>query len=108
MAVTEITHKPELTKEQAMGIFKKHFEGRYSVEDIKGIRILRDFMVVKNPFVGVAVKLEQGANETKFIYTGLCPRLWARLLLNGLFAFLFWNSLTKEVRQFIETAPEFH
>ncbi len=107
MAVTAIAHKPNLTKEQAIEIFRKRFEGKYRIEDIKGIRILRDFMVVKNPFVGVAIKLEQGANETKFIYGGLCPRLWARLLLNGLIAFLFWNSLTKEVKAFIETAPEF-
>jgi hypothetical protein len=67
-------------------------------------------MVVKNPFVGVALKLEQDPadQQTKFVYSGLCPRLWARLILGGLIAFLLWNGLTNEVEEFIRTAPEFH
>jgi hypothetical protein len=105
MAVTTIAHKPDLTKEQVQEIFRKHFEGKYSVEKVS--RPLRDFVVVKNPFVGVDVKLQQGGNETKFVYSGLAPHLLARLLLGGLIGFVFWRSLTNEVREFIESAPEF-
>lgn len=108
MAVREIAHKPDLTKEQAQEIFRKHFEAAgYSVEEFKGP--FRDFMIVKSPFVGVAIKLEQDPadNKTKLVYSGLCPRLWARMLLGGLIGFLFWNGLTNEVESFIESAPEF-
>ncbi len=108
MAVTEIAHKPDLTKEQAKELFTKHFEGKCTVEDFKGpMAIRRDFMVVKNPFIGVAIKLEQGATGTKFVYAGLAPRLWARLLFGGLLGLILWNGLTGEVRAFMETAPEF-
>ena len=105
MAVATIAHKPELTKEQAQELFRRHFEGKRQVEDFKGL--FRDFMVVKNPFVGVAVKLEQGEGETKFVYGGLAPRLWARVLLGSLVGIFMWNGLTNEVKEYIETAPEF-
>jgi hypothetical protein len=64
-------------------------------------------MVVKNPFTGVAVKLEQGQGETKLVYSGVAPRFWARLLFGGLIGFLIWNRITNEVEEFIKTAPEF-
>jgi hypothetical protein len=105
MAVTTIAHKPQMTKEQAQQLFADHFAGKYKVEDFKGP--FRDFMVVKNPFAGVAIKLEQTDSETKFVYGGLAPRIWARLLLGGLIGFLLWNGVTNEVRQYMETAPEF-
>jgi len=105
MAVKTIAHKPGLTKEQAQEIFAKQFEGKYKVEDFKGL--FRDFTVVKNPFTGVALKLEQSEGETKFVYSGLAPRWWARLLLGGLIGFLFWNRITNEVEAFIDSAPEF-
>jgi hypothetical protein len=54
------------------------------------------------------VKLDQTSSETKFVFGGLAPRWWARVLLGGLIAWLFWGGLTNEVRQFMETAPEFH
>ena len=46
-------------------------------------------------------------NDTKFVYTGIAPRLWARLLFTGLMSYFLWNGLTGEVRTFIENAPEF-
>ena len=108
MAVREIAYKPDLTKEEAEAIFRKHFEAAgCTVEDFKGL--FRDFMVVKNPFVGVAIKLEQdaGDQQTKLVYNGVAPRMWARLLLGGLIGFLFWNGITNDVEAFIESAPEF-
>ena len=75
MAIKEIAHKPELTKEQAEEIFRKNFEPKYKVEEFKGY--FRDFMVVKNAWVGVAVKLEQDEadKKTKIVYSGLAPRV---------------------------------
>lgn len=105
MAVIVIARKPELTKEQTQELFTKHFAGKYKVEDFKGL--FRDFMVVKNPFVGVALKLEQTDSETKFVYSGLAPRLWARMLLGGLIGIFLWNGLTKEVEEYIKSEPAF-
>jgi len=108
MAGAEIAHKPELTAGAVREIFQQRFGGVYAIEDLKGpMAIRRDFVVVKNPFVGVSVKLEQGSGTTKLVYTGLSPRLWARLLFSGLLSFFLWNGLTREIREFIESAPEF-
>ncbi len=108
MAVAEIAHKPQLTAEAVREIFQRHFEGAYSIESLKGpMAVRRDFVVVKNPFVGVSVKLEQGPGTTKLVYTGVAPRLWARLLFSGLLSLFLWNGLTQEVRGCIESAPEF-
>jgi hypothetical protein len=113
LAVSTIAYKPELTKEQAKEIFGRHFEGKYTVEDWKGVLVgaRRDFVLVKSAFVGVSVKLEQGRDQTKFVYVGYAPKLWARALTGlGLFAvvmnYLLWNGLTNEVKDFIETAAE--
>jgi hypothetical protein len=105
MAVKTIAHKPSLTKEQVQEIFAKHFTGKYSIEKTHAMR--RDFMVVKNAFVAVAVRLEQTGSETKLVYNGYTPRIWSRLLLGGLIGMLLWNSLTNEVEAFIDSAPEF-
>ncbi len=107
MAIKEIAHKPELTKEQAEEIFRKNFEPKYKVEEFKGY--FRDFMVVKNAWVGVAVKLEQDEadKKTKIVYGGLAPRFWARMLLGSLIGVFLWNGLTNEIEAFIDSAPEF-
>jgi hypothetical protein len=107
MAVSTVAHNPALTTEQAREIFRAHFEPKYRIEDAKAPLVLRDFIVVKNPFVGVAVKLEQNQSETKFVYGGVAPRIWARVLFTGLLSLFLWNGLTSEVRQFIESSPEF-
>jgi hypothetical protein len=109
MAVSAIAHKPNLTKEEVRAIFARNFGSKYTVADWTGRpRSLRDFMVVKSGLVAVTVKLEQGTNETKLVYSGFTPKLWARLLLGVIASMFLWNGLTTEVKQFIETAPEFH
>ena len=109
MAVETIGFNPLLTPERVRQVFARHFDGRCRIEDWHGIEIAgihRDFVVVRNAFVAVSVKLEQGANETKLVFTGLAPRLWARMLVSGLLSMLLWNGLTNEVRDLIRTAPE--
>ncbi|HEX5473596.1 MAG TPA: hypothetical protein VFX12_02955 [Vicinamibacterales bacterium] len=114
MAVETIGFNPGLTPERVREVFARHFDGRCRIEDWHGVNIAgtrRDFVVVKNAFVGVSVRLEQGSSDTKFVYTGLAPRAWARAIASGvlgvLASYLFWNGLTHEVRDLIETAPEF-
>jgi hypothetical protein len=109
MAVTTIPHRPGLTKEELRSIFARHFDGKYTIADWSGMpRGMRDFMVVKSGFVAVTVKLEQTPTETKIVYSGFTPKLWARALVGGIGSMLLWNGLTGEVKQLIETAPEFH
>ena len=106
-----------------MGIFQKHFDGKYEVIPWSWpiptvAKARRDFWVKKNGFVGVAVKLEQTGIETKFVYTGGFSSPLAMILviasiaiiigvIGFLLCFLLWNGLTGEVRAFIESAPEF-
>ncbi len=109
MAVTAIAHKPSLTKEDVRATFARHFAGKYTVTDWTGMpRSMRDFMIVKSGFVAVTVKLDQTPTETKVVYSGFTPKIWARLLVGGIGSMFLWNGLTSEVKQFIETAPEFH
>ncbi len=112
MAVMAIAHKPDLTIEQVQEIFRKRFEPKYSVEALKGVHgamIRRNFMVVKNPFVAVSVRLEQSDRETKFVYNGAVPRWWARLFSVAVLigSLINWTGLTNEVAELIRTAPEF-
>ena len=70
----------------------------------------RDFQVVKNPVLGVALKLEQTPAETRFVYAAVPPNRWVRSIsfgLAGLACILFGSSLTEEVEEFIKSAPEF-
>ena len=116
MAVTKIPHKPDLTKDQAMEIFRKHFAGTYEVLPFTRpayavLAARRDFVIKKNAFAGVSVKLEQEEGETKFVYTGYAPNMLAGSLVyfgGGIvLSYLVWNSLTREVQSLIESAPEF-
>lgn len=112
MAVMAIAHKPDLTMEQVQEVFRKRFEPKYRVEALEGLSGAirrRDFMVVKNPFVAVSVKLEQGERETKLVYNGMVPRWWARLFSVAVLigSLINWTGLTNEVAELIRTAPEF-
>lgn len=114
MAIREIAHKPDLTKEQAQEIFRKHFESKYKVEPCGSPVSLktkyRDFQVVKNPVIGVALKLEQTPTGTTFVYAAVPPNRWIRAISFGIAALaciLFGRNLTSEVEAFIDSAPEF-
>jgi len=71
----------------------------------------RDFQVVKNSVIGVALKLEQTETSTKFVYGAVPPVRWIRSIsfgFAGLACLLFGGSLTREIEDYIESAPEFH
>ncbi len=115
MAIISISHKPELTKEEAQEIFRRHFQDKYSVQpcdDVPSLKAaFRDFQVVKNPVIGVAFKLEQTGTQTRFIYAAVPPNRWIRTLsmgIAGTVCLFFGRSLTREVEDFIRSAPDFH
>jgi hypothetical protein len=103
MPKVTIAHQPELTKEQTMEIFATAFGDRYRVAPFRGL--FRDFVIEKNAFTGVAVKLEQSSTETKLIYNAFTSRWWARLLLGVIIGPILGRGLTAEVAQFIATSP---
>ena len=96
MAVATIPHKPALTKEHVLDTFRKQFGGKYKVDATQ--LPMRDFIIEKSAFVGVGVKLQQDASETKIVYSGLAPRWWARVILGASSRpdrfLLFLNGLT--------------
>ena len=114
MAIRKIAHRPDLTKEQAEEIFRRNFEPRYKVQHCEAPLSLktkfRDFQVVKNQAVGGALKLEQTAPETRFVYGGVPPYRWLRSATFGLVSIVclaFAGDLTREIEEFIDSAPEF-
>ena len=90
-----------------MEVFNKEFGGRYKVYSLKRTP-RRDFVVQRNGFVGVSMRLEQTKDETKLVYSGFSPSVMARMVVGPLIAIFFWNALTNEIKAFIERAPEFH
>ena len=89
-----------------MEVFEKEFGDRYKVYSLKHTP-MRDFVVQKNGFVGVSLRLVQTKDETRFVYSGFAPGVLARMLANGLIAYPLWRGLTNEIKAFIERAPEF-
>jgi hypothetical protein len=114
-----VAYHPELSWEKAMEIFQKHFSGIYKVRKIRRT-IQRHFIICKSTFVGVRVKLNQAGNKTLFIIDGDAPNALAALcfwLFLGIlpaviiFLIVFQPKLTameKEVKSYIENAPEFN
>lgn len=109
MAVVHLKHHPELTAEKAMEIFKKGFAGKYEVYIAQSG--MRDFSIKKSSMIGVAVKLKQEKDKTTFIYTDIIPSMLMALLFASVWYTLLnrsrYQAMVKEVKTFIENAPEF-
>lgn len=109
MATISIGHKPELTAEEALAAFQHHFAGTYEVYPTK-LR-MRDFIVKKNDWAGVGVKVKQESRKTTFVFTALMPHTLYRALFSGLVSYLFlrssWKALEDEVAAFIEEEKAF-
>lgn len=109
MAIINIGHHPELTKEQAREIFAKRFAGKYEITSARAIG--RDFVVKQSGFVGVGVRLQQQDGATSFVYSAMIPSILFRSLFGGLIAYLFLRrnvgELEQAVEEFMRTAPEF-
>jgi hypothetical protein len=118
MVKVTIGYHPELTPQAAMEIFQKHFAAKYRVSKIKRVRT-RDFIVKKNPLIGVLVGLKQKEDSTSFDFHADAP--------SAMLAILFWlilalipalliyfivlrprlKEMEREIKSFIENAPEF-
>ena len=111
MAVADIGHHPELTAEAAMEIFKEGFAGKYEVSKWTRPGGVRDFVIIKNSLIGVAVKLKQGKDKTSFVYADTIPSMLMTLLLAGVWYVLInrssYDAMMNDVKTFIENAPEF-
>ena len=109
MAVVTIGHHPELTAEEAMKVFQRHFTGKYVVYHVKGLG--RDFAVKKSAWVGVSVKLKQEERKTSFVFTYYLPSTVLRAFFSGLIQMLIlrssYKAIENEVKSFIESAEEF-
>jgi len=110
MAIVTIPHNPELTKEQAIEAFQRHFAGSYEVYPTKLRK--RDLVVKKSNWSGVGVRLKQEKEKTCFVFTAMMPNVIMQVLFGGLFSYAIlrseWKRLEAEVTEFIDSAPEFH
>jgi hypothetical protein len=109
MATISIGSKRELTTEQALETFQRHFSGKYQVYATK-LR-MRDFIVKKSDWAGVGVKVKQEKDKTTFVFTAMMPNMLYRALFSGLVSYLFlrssWKTLEDEVAAFIEDERSF-
>ncbi len=109
MAIVNIGNQPDLTKEQAREVFERAFTGKYEI--VRSTAMRRDFIVKKNSWSGVGVRLKHERTGTSFVFTGLIPNVALQILFGGLVAYLFlrpsWRELEAEIAQFIENEPSF-
>jgi hypothetical protein len=109
MAVHPVGNRPDLTIEQAQEIFAAGFRARYEVvtTDVRS----RHFIVRRDAWSGVGVKLKQRKDGTYFVYTAMIPSLRLQFLFGGIFSYLVlrktWKALEAEVAEFIKSSPEF-
>jgi len=109
MAEVRTGHHPELTVEDAISIFKKHFAGKYEVLPAPRSPFW-DFVIKRSAWQGVRVRLDQKPNRTSFVFRGSATTLWATVLASltlGVLSLLIHREITDEVRSLIETAEEF-
>ncbi len=110
MAVVTVGHHPELTAEEAMKVFQRHFTGKYVVYKAK-LLLRSDFIVKKSAWVGVSVRLKQEKSKTSFVFISLVPSALLRGFFSGLIQMLIlrksYQAMENEVKSFIESAEEF-
>ena len=109
MAIITIGHRPDLTKEQVQAIFTERFAGEFEI--IRSNAINRDFIVKKNGWTGVGVRLKQEKTGTSFVFTAMMPNLLLNALFGGLFAYALlrkaWKEMELEIAGFIRLEPQF-
>ena len=117
MAVVIVGHHPELTADEAMRVFQRHFTGKYVVYMYKALGMKR-IAVKKSAWVGVIVRLKQEKGKTSFVFTYFSPSALVRGFMGAAFgligALIQWlilrssyRVIENEVKSFIESASEF-
>jgi hypothetical protein len=109
MAIVSIGTRRDLTVDQVWSVFARHFGGKYDVVPSNAHR--RDFIVKKNAWAGVGVRLKQERTGTSFIFTGLIPNMTQQLLFGGMASYFFlrsdWKDMEAEIADFIQNEPSF-
>jgi hypothetical protein len=109
MAIITIGYRPDLTKEQVQAIFAERFAGEFEI--IRSNAINRDFIIKKNNWTGVGLRLKQEKNATTMVFTAMMPNLLLNALFGGLFAYALlrksWKEMELEIAGFIRLEPQF-
>ena len=109
MATVTITYNPKLTVDRVLGVFEGHFAGKYEV--FRSSMARGDLIVKKSGWTGVTVELKQEQGTTTFVFMATMPSIVLNMLLGSLLPSLLlrrsWKAMEMEIREVIETAPEF-
>ena len=114
MATMTVLARPGLTKKRVVTLFRERFRGTYEVYETD--LLTRDFIVKKNGWTGVGIKLKHASQSTELVFTGLVPSyslsVFTNMLAGGLITMPFLRrsrkDLEDEMKIYIETEPEFH
>jgi len=107
MAEIVVAHRPDLTVERAVEVFRSHFGETYEVYNtsIWG----RDFVVKKNGRTAVGIRLKQ-QDKTSFIFTAFTPSFLFKMMFSGLLSYLIlrpgWKAIEGEVAHFIRNSAD--
>ena len=83
MTTVVVAHKPELTAEDTVAVFSRHFAGRYEVHHR---RTPGSFVLRKSWWAQLNVSLVQREDSTSFTFSRHIPMVFFALVLLG-----FWN-----------------
>jgi hypothetical protein len=109
MAIISIGHKPDLSIDEAREIFARGMAGRYEImtSEVRS----RHFIVQKDGWRGVGVKLQQREGETRFVFTGMISNFWLQFFFGGMFSYPLlrgsWKSMEAEVAEYIASESAF-
>ena len=119
MAMIVVAHRPDLTVQEAVDVFRGHFVGTYEVYKprVRGWPA-GQFVVKKTAWVGVGVDLWQREGQTAFWIMPTIPWLAPAGPLGcvlmpflmptvGLLLRSGWTAMMYEIRRFIENASAF-
>ena len=108
-----------VTAKAAMEAFQKHFGTKYRVYKPGLYAFKEDFHIKKTGWAAVAVRVKQDSKGTEFKFYPCISSVWNYLfviLIAGIIAYIIIyprvrptvKDMEKEVRCFLENAPEFH
>jgi hypothetical protein len=109
VAKLTLKHNPQLDIEGLLQILQNKFGGEYEV--YKTGLIGSDVVIKKSAWTGIALKLIQKADRTMIRFNAFAPSVFVRILQLGLLPILIlylisWGPMQKEIKGYLESAPE--